>query len=137
MLPSRYIKRRAREGFREAQGLTDAGELQRLWETGRQQLAVVKRQSLVYSLYSRRHKHAMVGGDVDGSCGGWKVTTLVSSSHACMWRCPPPRAHRQTPPTTFDDAPDGCRICCRTSSNSDAAVAASLHSLCIFISLQC
>ena len=56
----RYVRRRARQGFAEAAGVSDASELQRLWEQGRQQLEVARRQSLVYDLYSRRHKHAMV-----------------------------------------------------------------------------
>ena len=55
------MKRRARQGFEEAQEVTDSSELARLWDTGRQQLEVVRRQSVVYELYSRKHKHAMVG----------------------------------------------------------------------------
>ena len=55
----RYVRRRAREGFKEAQAVQDSGELQRLWEQGRQQLEVVKRQAVVYSLYSRKHTHTM------------------------------------------------------------------------------
>lgn len=58
----RYVRRRAREGFREAAAVTDTTELAKLWEGAQQQLAVVRRQSVVYDLYSRRHKHAMVGG---------------------------------------------------------------------------
>ncbi|KAI3435584.1 hypothetical protein D9Q98_001649 [Chlorella vulgaris] len=54
-----YVKRRAREGFTEAQAVTDSAELARVWEQGRQQLEVVRRQSIVYGLYSRRHRHAM------------------------------------------------------------------------------
>ncbi|PRW59819.1 LYR motif-containing 4 [Chlorella sorokiniana] len=54
-----YVRRRARQGFAEAAGVSDAAELQRLWEQGRQKLEVARRQSLVYDLYSRRHKHAM------------------------------------------------------------------------------
>lgn len=46
----------------EAAAVKDAAELQRLWEQGRQQLEAVQRQSVVYDLYSRKHKHAMVGG---------------------------------------------------------------------------
>ena len=55
----RYVRRRARDGFKEAQAVQDSGELQRLWEQGRQQLEVVKRQAVVYSLYSRKHTHTM------------------------------------------------------------------------------
>jgi hypothetical protein len=55
----RYVRRRAREGFKEAQAVQDSGELQHLWEQGRQQLEVVKRQAVVYSLYSRKHTHTM------------------------------------------------------------------------------
>ena len=53
------MKRRAREGFREAAAVTDAAELARLAEAGRAQLAVVRRQSIVYDLYARKHRHAM------------------------------------------------------------------------------
>ncbi|KAL4435001.1 hypothetical protein ABPG77_003826 [Micractinium sp. CCAP 211/92] len=54
-----YVRRRAREGFHEAAAVKDASELAKLWEAAQQQLAVVRRQSVVYGLYSRRHKHAM------------------------------------------------------------------------------
>lgn len=40
--------------------MTDAGELQRLWQQGKQQLEMVRRQSIVYDLYSHKHKHTMV-----------------------------------------------------------------------------
>ncbi len=60
----RYVRRRAREGFHEAAAVKDASELAKLWEAAQQQLAVVRRQSVVYGLYSRRHKHAMVGAEV-------------------------------------------------------------------------
>ena len=57
---NRYVKRRARLGFEEARAVTDAGELQRLWQQGKQQLEMVRRQSIVYDLYSHKHKHTMV-----------------------------------------------------------------------------
>lgn len=69
----RYVKRRAREGFTEAQAVTDSAELARVWEQGRQQLEVVRRQSIVYGLYSRRHRHAMVRE------GGWAVVLPAPS----------------------------------------------------------
>ena len=53
------MKRRAREGFQEAQAVQDSAELQKLWEQGRQQLEMVKRQAVVYGLYSRKHTHTM------------------------------------------------------------------------------
>ena len=40
--------------------MTDSGQLARLWEQGRQQLEMVRRQSIVYDLYSHKHTHAMV-----------------------------------------------------------------------------
>ncbi len=65
--------------------MTDNAELGRLLEQGRQQLEVVRRQSFVYSLYSRKHKHAMVGGVVMGGerfyvllmCRLWDATFMA------------------------------------------------------------
>lgn len=50
--------------------MTDAAALQRLWEQGRQQLEVARRQGVVYDLYARRHKHAMVCGSLGGVAAG-------------------------------------------------------------------
>ncbi|PSC72611.1 LYR motif-containing 4 [Micractinium conductrix] len=54
-----YVKRRARDGFRDAAAVSDPAELARLWGAGRAQLEVARRQAIVYDLFSHKHKHAM------------------------------------------------------------------------------
>lgn len=49
----RYVRRRAKEGFREAQTVTDAVGLEQLWQQGRELLEVAQRQAQVYKLYAR------------------------------------------------------------------------------------
>lgn len=56
----RYVQRRAREGFVDARSVTDTAALEQLWQRARQELEVVRRQSVVYSLYARKHKSVMV-----------------------------------------------------------------------------
>ena len=59
-LLSRYVRRRAREGFRAHVGETDAQIVSELVQGAKAELEVVKRQSMVYSLYARRQKSIMV-----------------------------------------------------------------------------
>ncbi|KAG2424381.1 hypothetical protein HXX76_014590 [Chlamydomonas incerta] len=54
-----YIQRRAREGFHDAAKLTDPSAVKSLLELGRQELEVVKRQSVVYGLYGRKFKNVL------------------------------------------------------------------------------
>ncbi|KAK9916913.1 hypothetical protein WJX75_008719 [Coccomyxa subellipsoidea] len=54
-----YVWRRAREGFRAHVGETDAQIVSELVQGAKAELEVVKRQSMVYSLYARRQKSIM------------------------------------------------------------------------------
>ncbi|BDA40397.1 probable LYR motif-containing protein 4 [Coccomyxa sp. Obi] len=54
-----YVRRKAREGFRAHKGETDAQKLSELLQDAKQELEVVKRQSLVYSMYARKQKSIM------------------------------------------------------------------------------
>lgn len=54
-----YVKRRAREGFHEAAGLSDPPAVAALVKKAREELDVVKRQSIVYSLYTRKVKNVL------------------------------------------------------------------------------
>lgn len=56
------MRRRAREGFHDAAALSEGAALQQLWQHAKQELEVVRRQSVVYSLYARKHKSVMVSG---------------------------------------------------------------------------
>lgn len=55
------MRRKAIEGFRAHKGETDAQKLSELLQDAKQELEVVKRQSLVYSMYARKQKSIMVG----------------------------------------------------------------------------
>ncbi|KAG6545456.1 hypothetical protein Mapa_013056 [Marchantia paleacea] len=54
-----YVKRRAKEGFRECQSITDPAAAATAFANGKLQLEVAKRQSVVYSLYAPRVKSIM------------------------------------------------------------------------------
>lgn len=54
-----YISRRAREGFRENKSLGSPSEVAAAVEHAKSELAVVKRQALVYNLYGRKLKHVL------------------------------------------------------------------------------
>jgi hypothetical protein len=56
----RYILRRSKEGFRQAAHESDSAKLQQLWQRASSELEVVKRQSIVYQLYGRKHKNVLV-----------------------------------------------------------------------------
>ncbi|CAL8467311.1 g6848 [Coccomyxa elongata] len=54
-----YVRRKAKEGFRAHREETDAQKLSGLLQDAKQELEVVKRQSLVYSMYARKQKSIM------------------------------------------------------------------------------
>ncbi|XP_044486071.1 LYR motif-containing protein 4 [Mangifera indica] len=54
-----YTKRRTIDGFRENKDLTDSESISSAYREGKSQLAVAKRQSLVYSLYAPNVKSVM------------------------------------------------------------------------------
>ena len=56
----RYILRRSREGFRQAAVEKDGGKLAQNWQRAVEELDVVRRQSLVYQMYGRKHKNVLV-----------------------------------------------------------------------------
>lgn len=59
-VPGRYVKRRAKEAFREHSGEADAGALQKLWAKAQSDYDLVRRQATVYTLFARKHKSIMV-----------------------------------------------------------------------------
>jgi hypothetical protein len=60
-----YVKRKAMEEFRASRGMAEA-ERERLWQRALDEFQVMKRQSIVYQMYGRKHqKNVMVG---DASC---------------------------------------------------------------------
>lgn len=77
----RYIQRRAREGFHDAAKLTDPSAVKSLLELGRQELEVVKRQSLVYGLYGRKFKNVLVRGA--GAASSLWSRRLLGLAWAC------------------------------------------------------
>ncbi|PNH07589.1 LYR motif-containing protein 4B [Tetrabaena socialis] len=64
-----YIQRRAREGFRESSSVADPAVVKSLLQSGRQELEVVKRQSVVYQLFARKFKNVLEL-DMDVKQGG-------------------------------------------------------------------
>ena len=56
----RYVKRRAGEQFRQHAGESDAGAAQQLIASAREQLQLVQRQAIVYTLFARKNKSIMV-----------------------------------------------------------------------------
>lgn len=84
-LPCRYVKRRARQGFLEAQSSSDATFVQQLWEHAKQELAVVKRQAVVYSMYARKHKSVMVGTTRAAKSRVLIVGASVVYLNCCSW----------------------------------------------------
>lgn len=55
-----YVKRRARDGFHEMKGSTDAQAVSKGIQTAKESLEVIKRQAVVYSLYGRPIKSVIV-----------------------------------------------------------------------------
>eukprot|EP01023_Acetabularia_acetabulum_P016395 TRINITY_DN180_c2_g1_i1.p6 TRINITY_DN180_c2_g1~~TRINITY_DN180_c2_g1_i1.p6 ORF type:complete len:107 (+),score=6.49 TRINITY_DN180_c2_g1_i1:118-438(+) len=51
-----YVKRRARLGFKQNKDLHDDQQIQSCWERAKEDLAVVKRQVIIYGLYARPYK---------------------------------------------------------------------------------
>jgi len=56
----RYVKRRAGEQFRQHAGEIDAGAAQQLIASAKEQLQLVQRQAIVYTLFARKNKSIMV-----------------------------------------------------------------------------
>jgi hypothetical protein len=56
----RYVHRRTKEGFRAGQGVTDTNQIEQMWSKAKEEAALVQRQSVVYSLFSRKQKNIMV-----------------------------------------------------------------------------
>ncbi|EIE26487.1 mitochondrial protein of LYR family [Coccomyxa subellipsoidea C-169] len=54
-----YVRRKAMEGFRAHKGETDEQTVSELVQDAKTELEVVKRQSMVYSLYARQQKSIM------------------------------------------------------------------------------
>lgn len=54
-----YTKRRTIDGFRENQNLTDPESISSAYAEGKNQLAIAKRQAVVYSLYAPKVKSIM------------------------------------------------------------------------------
>lgn len=54
-----YIKRRSKEEFHANADLCDPAVLVTLWQGAKQQLEVVRKQSLVYNLYGRKVKNIL------------------------------------------------------------------------------
>jgi hypothetical protein len=54
-----FVKRRAKEGFREGKDLTDAAAIAAALKHAKEQLAVAQRQSVVYSLFAQPVKSIM------------------------------------------------------------------------------
>ena len=56
----RYIQRRAKEGFHQAASVSNPAAAGGLIKQAKEELEVVKRQALVYSLYARKYKNVLV-----------------------------------------------------------------------------
>lgn len=54
-----YVRRRAREQFKEASKVSDEGQSMELWSKGKETIEMVKRQAVVYQLYARKQKSVM------------------------------------------------------------------------------
>lgn len=55
-----YVKRRARDGFREMQGIQDAQAADAAYATGKQSVDMIRRQAIIYSMYGRPIKNVIV-----------------------------------------------------------------------------
>lgn len=54
-----YVARRASEGFRKHAAETEPEVLSQLWKKAKDDLAISKRQSVIYTLYEAPHKSIM------------------------------------------------------------------------------
>ncbi|KAL5766539.1 hypothetical protein ACOSP7_017156 [Xanthoceras sorbifolium] len=54
-----YAKRRTYDGFRQNRNLTDPDSIASVYREGKNQLAMAKRQAMVYSLYAPKVKSIM------------------------------------------------------------------------------
>lgn len=57
----RYILRASKESFREGSTLKDAAAVEKAFKHGQEELEVVKRQAVVYNMFSRHIKNVLVG----------------------------------------------------------------------------
>lgn len=60
LLCVRYVRRQAREKFRENAAITETGAIAEQWSKARENLALVQRQATVYTLFARKNKSIMV-----------------------------------------------------------------------------
>ena len=56
----RYVKRKAGEEFRQHAGASDSTAVQQLVANAKEQLQLVQRQAIVYTLFARKNKSIMV-----------------------------------------------------------------------------
>lgn len=61
----RYILRRTKYGFQRHAAEKDPAQIDTLVQQAQEELEILKRQSVVYSMYGRKTKGVMV------SCSGW------------------------------------------------------------------
>ena len=60
MCCDRYVKRKTKQDFRAHQHETSTQAVDKFLKEARAELEVVKRQTMVYSMYARKHKSIMV-----------------------------------------------------------------------------
>ena len=61
-----FVKRRAKQDFRQHAAETDAARIDQLWSKAQEDFAVTQRQRLVYSMYAPKQKSVMVSIPSDG-----------------------------------------------------------------------
>ena len=61
-----FVKRRAKQDFRQHAAETDAAKIDQLWSKAQEDFAVTQRQRLVYSMYAPKQKSVMVSSPSDG-----------------------------------------------------------------------
>eukprot|EP00891_Asterochloris_glomerata_P004116 jgi/Astpho2/4116/gw1.00063.220.1_t len=54
-----FVKRRAKQDFRQHAAETDAAKLDQLWTKAQEDFAVTQRQRVVYSMYAPKQKSVM------------------------------------------------------------------------------
>ena len=61
-----FVKRRAKQDFRQHAAETDAARIDQLWSKAQEDFAVTQRQRIVYSMYAPKQKSVMVSSPSDG-----------------------------------------------------------------------
>lgn len=61
VLSVRYVRRQAKEKFRENAAISETSAIAEQWSKARESLALVQRQATVYTLFARKNKSIMVG----------------------------------------------------------------------------